>query len=312
MNFKSIIDLLTYFSDEQKAVEYYANIRWGDEPTCPHCGTKHPYKTNRGYKCRNKNCHKKFTVRTGTIFENSKIPFRVWFAAIYLATSSSKGVSSVQLARQLGVTQKTAWFVLHRVREMLKEKAPKMLGEESAVEADEAYIGQKDQNKHYGKRRSEDNKLLTNDGSPYKEKRAVLGIIERNGKVALKYVPSASKENMVEFIEKHVPKGSKLYTDEFRGYASLGKKYNHATVKHGLNVYVTGDVHTNTIENFWSILKRGLYGIYHSVSDKHLERYLDEFAARFNNRQLGEQVKFDNFLGDSESPLSYKKLVKTL
>lgn len=117
---------------------------------------------------------------------------------------------------------------------------------------------------------------------------------------------------MVEFIENHVPKGSKVYTDEFRGYSGLGKKYDHATVKHALSVYVVGDVHTNTIENFWSILKRGLYGIYHSVSDKHLERYLDEFAARFNNRQLGEQVKFDNFLGDSESPLSYKRLTQQI
>ena len=257
MNFKSIVDLLTYFSDEAKAVEYYEDIRWGDEPACPHCGSVKPYKTNRGYKCREKECHKKFTVRTGTIFENSKIPFRVWFAAIYLATSSSKGVSSVQLARQIGVTQKTAWFVLHRVREMLKEKAPAMLGEKSTVEADEAYIGQKDQNKHYGKRRSAGNKNLTNDGSPYKDKRAVLGIIERNGKVVLKHVPNATKENMVAFIEKHVPKGSTLYTDEFRGYASLGKNYDHSTVKHALQVYVTGDVHTNTIENFWSILKRG-------------------------------------------------------
>ncbi|MEQ8903950.1 IS1595 family transposase [Ekhidna sp.] len=308
MNFKSIVDLLTYFSDETKAVEYYENIRWGDEPACPHCGSVKPYKTNRGYKCREKECHKKFTVRTGTIFENSKIPFRVWFAAIYLATSSSKGVSSVQLARQVGVTQKTAWFVLHRIREMLKDKAPTMLGEKSAVEADEAYIGQKDQNKHFNKRRSADNKLLTNDGSPYKDKRAVLGVIERNGKVVLKHVPNATKENMVAFIEKHVPKGSKLYTDEFRGYASLGRTYDHATVKHALNVYVAGDVHTNTIENFWSILKRGLYGIYHSVSDKHLERYLDEFAARFNNRLLGEEGKFVKFLEDSESPLSYKRL----
>ena len=121
MHFKSIIELLNYFKDEETGIEYYENIRWDKNPTCPRCGSGKPYKTNRGWKCRNKECHKKFTVKVGTMFENSKIPFRVWFAAIYLATTSKKGVSSVQVASQLNITQKTAWFVLHRVREILKE-----------------------------------------------------------------------------------------------------------------------------------------------------------------------------------------------
>ncbi len=310
MQFKSLIQLLDYFKDEKTCVEYYEQIRWGGEPECPHCGCGNPYKTNRGWKCRNKECHRKFTVKVGTIFENSKISFRIWFAAIYLATTSKKGISSVQLATQLNITQKTAWFVLHRIREMLKEKSPKMLGETKMVEADEAYIGGKEKNKHGIKRRSNDNPDLTNEGKPYKPKKVVVGLIERDGKVLLKYVPRADAANMVTFIKKHVPEKSTLYTDNASVYKKLHKSYNHGSVDHALSVYVDGEVHTNTIENFWSILKRGIYGIYHQVSDKHITRYLDEFAARFNTRDLTPQERFDGFLEDSESVLSYKFLIK--
>lgn len=310
MNFKSLIQLLDYFKDEETCVEYYERIRWGNEPACPHCGCVNPYKTNRGWKCRDKECHKKFTVKVGTIFENSKISFRIWFAAIYLATTSKKGISSVQLATQLNITQKTAWFVLHRIREMLKEKSPKMLGENNMVEVDEAYIGGKEKNKHRNKRRSEENLDLTNEGKPYKPKKVIVGLIERNGKVLLKYVPRADAHNMVSFIKKHVPEKSTIYSDQATVYKQLHKTYTHDSVNHALSIYVEGDVHTNTIENFWSILKRGIYGIYHQVSDKHISRYLDEFAARFNTRDLTPQERFDGFLVDSESVLSYISLTK--
>ena len=309
MNFKSLIELLDYFKNEETGIKYFEQIRWGDNIVCPHCGAVKPYRTNRGFKCSDKECHKKFTVRTGTIFENSKIPFRVWFAAIYLATTSSKGISSVQLARQLNITQKTAWFVLHRIREMLKEKAPKMLDSGKTVEADESYLGGKEKNKHYAKRRSLVNNNLRNDGTPYKPKNTVLGVIERNGNVVLKYVPNATQENMREFIESHVPEGAKIYTDEYRGYSSLHQKYDHDTINHGISLYVAGDVHTNSIENFWSILKRGIYGIYHQVSEKHLSRYLDEFAGRFNTKGLANQDRFDKFLKDNTTYLSYKQLI---
>jgi transposase-like protein len=310
MNFKSLPQLLDYFKDEETCVKYYENIRWGDNPVCPHCGSERtPYKTNRGWKCSDKDCHKKFTVRVGTIFENSKIPLRIWFAGIYPATAHKKGISSVQLATDLGVTQKTAWFVLHRIREMLKDKAPKMLDNNKMLEADESYIGGRENTKHYSKRRSNENNGITNDGQPYKSKKVVVGVIERNGKVVLKYIPNATKSNMVSFLRKHVPNGAKLYTDESRVYNKISKWYTHDTIKHALGVYVAGDVHTNTIENFWSVLKRGLYGIYHQVSDKHIERYLDEFSSRFNTRQLTSKDRFENFLTQSESPLSYKRLI---
>lgn len=255
MQFKSLPQLLDHFKEESTCIEYYEKLRWGTEPACPHCGSVKPYKTNRGWKCSDKDCHKKFTVKVGTIFENSKIPFRIWFAAIWLCTEHKKGISSVQLGIDLGITQKTAWFVLHRIREMLKEKAPQMLGENKMVEADEAYIGGKEQNKHLRKRRSLEDKNVTNEGKPYTPKKTIIGLIERDGKVVLKYVPDATSKNMVPFIEKHVPQDATIYTDEAAVYKKLKRTYKHDSVKHALNIYVEGQVHTNTIENFWSILK---------------------------------------------------------
>ncbi len=308
MNFKSLPQLLDHFKEEDTCIKYYENLRWNGNPVCPHCDSENPYKTTRGYKCSNNECHKKFTVKVGTIFENSKIKFRIWFAAIYLCTTHKKGISSVQLALDLGITQKTAWFVLHRIRVMLKEQAPKMLGEDKVVEIDEAYVGGIEKNRHYNKKRSELDSV-SNDGSKYNTKKVVIGIIERDGKVKLRHVPNAQRESVIPFIEQHVPKGSKIYTDESKMYKKLHKTYTHDTVVHSLNVYVAGNVHTNTIENFWSVLKRGLYGVYHQVSDKHFEAYLDEFAARFNTRGISSCERFENFLNQSENTLSYKQLI---
>lgn len=299
MQFKSLPQLLDYFKEESTGIAYYENLRWNGKPVCPHCGIdKTPYRTNRGFKCSDKDCAKKFTVKTGTIFDNSKISFRIWFAAIFLAGSNRKGISSLQLSRELGITQKTAWFVLHRVREMLTTNAPTMVG--GTVEADETYIGGKEKNKHASKRRKA--------GEP-DNKRVVLGVIERDGKVVLKYVPNATSDNMVPFIKQHVSEGSTLYTDEFVSYKKLASDYTHGTINHSLRIYVHGDIHTNTIENFWSVLKRGIYGIYHNVSEKHLDRYLNEFASRFNKRKVSEQAKFEKFLTQSEKRLKYKNLI---
>jgi transposase-like protein len=310
MNFKTLPQLLDYFKKEEVGVKYAERLRWNGNPVCPHCGAGKPYATTRGYKCSNNACYKKFTVRVGTIFENSKIPFRIWFSAIYLCTSSKKGISSVLLAEQLGVTQKTAWFVLHRVREMLRNQAPHMVGGEGRmVEADETYIGGKEKNRHVKKQRSQDSPDLSNDGKPYNKKKVVIGIVERGGKVLLKLVPNAQADNMVPFIQDNVAEGTKVYTDEHVSYSQLHKIYTHETVTHSLKVYKVGDVHTNTIENFWSVLKRGLYGIYHQVSEKHLERYLSEFAARYNSREIGSYERFENFLKNVEGGILYKNLI---
>jgi transposase-like protein len=308
--FKSIVEFLKHFNTEEKCIKHYEQLRWNGNPVCPHCGAGKPYATNRGWKCANSSCYKKFTVKVGTIFENSKIPFQTWFAAIYLCTSSKKGVSSVLLGEQLGITQKTAWFVLHRIREMLKNQAPQMLGGEGKmVESDETYIGGKEENRHTKKRRSDTNPDLANDGTPYNKKKIVVGMVERGGKVVVKLIPNAKAENMVPFIQELVADGTKLYTDEHSAYRQLHRIYTHETVTHSLRVYKVGDVHTNTIENFWSILKRGLYGIYHQVSEKHLERYINEFAARYNSRDVNSFKRLENFLTDAEGGLLYKNLI---
>lgn len=308
MNFKSLPQLLDYFKEESTCIEYYENLRWNGTPACPHCGSLNPYKTNGGYKCSDNQCYKKFTVKVGTIFENSKIPFRTWFAAIYLATNHKKGISSVQLASDLGIPQKTAWFVLHRIREMLREKAPKMLGTTNMVEIDEAYIGGKEGNKHFKKQRSKENPALKNDGTPYQPKKMAVGFVERGGDIIVKHVSRATNEEILPLLEKYVAKGSEVHTGESKIYHKVGKTFTHRTVVHSASQYVVGNCHTNTIENFWSQLKRGINGIYHHVSEKHLERYLDEYANRYNTRSLTSQERFDRFLGQSESILSYKAL----
>lgn len=308
MNFKSLPQLLDYFKEETTCIKYYEQIRWKGNPVCPHCGASKPYKTNRGYKCSNNKCYKKFTVKVGAIFQNSKIPMRIWFASIFLATTHKKGISSVQLALNLGITQKTAWFVLHRIRVMLKEKAPQMLGSKNTVEVDETYIGGREGNKHFKKRRSLTNRALTNNGKIFNPKMTVLGIIERKGNIRLKHSPNAQTNYIKSFISRNVIKGSTIYSDEAPVYHYLSKNYTHKSVKHSANKYVVGNVHTNTIENFWSVLKRGLYGVYHQVSDKHLSKYLDEYSARFNTRKLSSHDRFLKYLSNGEKVLTYKKL----
>jgi transposase-like protein len=210
----------------------------------------------------------------------------------------------LQLASDLNITQKTAWFVLHRIREMLKANSPGMIGGNGAmVEADETYIGGRISNKH------QDKVVRNADGSLALHKEVVLGIIERDGKVVLKHIDSAKAQNMVPFIERTVQVGTRVITDESNAYGGLSRNYAHNKVNHSLKVYVNGDAHTNTIENFWSVLKRGLYGIYHSVSEKHLERYLNEFSSRYNERKLSSQARFEGFLTQSQRRLRYKSLI---
>lgn len=311
MNFKSLPQLLDHLKDEETAIKYYENIRWNGKPVCPHCGVdKAPYATARGYKCSDSDCHRKFTVKVGTIFYKSPVKMRIWMAAIFLTTNHKKGISSVQLAIDLGVTQKTAWFMLHRIRESFKSKFPEILGENETVEVDEAYIGGREVNKHTLKKRNKDNLTITNEGLPYVPKKTVIGIIERSGKVAVKHVDSATTQAAGEFISSHVSPNAKINTDESLIYSNLGQIYDHKTVIHSMNVYVDGDIHTNTIENFWSVLKRTLYGTYHHVSEKHFPSYLNAIAGRFNTRLMETEERMVHFLkNNGDSPLSYRELV---
>lgn len=300
MDFKNLKQLFDTFKDDATCREYLEQQRWNGNVECPFCACTKVYRTNRGFKCADKFCAKKFSVTVGTIFENSKIDLRTWFAAIYLCTSSKKGVSSLQLSRQLGITQKSAWFVLHRIREMLKDKAPHML--KNVVEVDETFVGGKNKNRHA------DKKVPKSQGRSFKDKTPVLGAVERHGKVVAKVVKDTKHSTLIPTMVAHVQKGSIMVSDEWYRQDSF-EGYNHVVLDHKNEEYARGAFHTNTIEGFWSILKRGIYGIYHQVSPKHLQRYCDEFAARYNTRTIKDHERFIASLKNSEGRLKYQQLI---
>lgn len=310
MNFKTLTECLDYFKDEAVCIAYLEQQRWGGTPACPFCGLLGPYRTNRGFKCKAKECGKKFSVTVGTVYENSKIPLRTWFAIIYLCLSSKKGVSSLQIGRQLGITQKSAWFLLHRIREMLKDKAPQMLKE--SVQIDETYVGGASKNKHKSKlakiKKEQNGKSLRGRSDT---KTPVFGIVETGGKVVVKVTQWVTKKSAKELIEKHVAHGSTVTTDGYAMYAYLGQddRFKHVMVDHKAGQYVNGGFHTNQIENFWSLLKRGIIGIFHQVSPQHLQRYCDEFAARYNTRHIKDHERFELSIQNSEGRLKYNDLV---
>ena len=298
------MQLFEYFKDEQTCREYLATIRWNGNITCPYADCKHDhvhkFADGKIYKCAK--CKKKFSVRVGTIFEDSKISLQKWFSAIYLITAHKKGISSLQLHRDLGVTQKTAWFMLHRVRHTLgfNVGAEKLTG---VCEADETFIGGDEKNKHKSKRTE------GTQGRSVKTKTAVAGIIQRGGELRAKKVPDTTGYNLRQFVYKNLEFGSKLHTDEWWGYKGLEAAFQHKFVKHNEGEYVSGDSHTNSLEGFWSLLKRGVDGIYHSMSSKHLQQYIDEFVFRYNTRQCTESYRFDTMLNNINTHITYKQLI---
>lgn len=304
-NFKNLPQLLDYFKDEATCKSYLEQQRWGGHVTCPHCGHEKVYRTNRGFKCASKDCYKKFTVTVGTIFENTKISLRLWFAAIYLCTAHKKGVSSCQIARDLGVHQSSAWFILHRVREMLRTKAPQMLS--GIVEADETYIGSKAKNWTKQKREAIRKLQL---GTGYVHKRPVIGFLQRGGEVKTVVMPSAkvNGKSVKPLVYANVKAGSILMTDQQGGYFGLNKTYQHEVLVKDRGEYVRGDFHTNSIEGFWSHLKRSIIGVYHQVSVKHLSRYCDEISYRYNSRESKDTERFEFVLTHSEGRLKYTEL----
>lgn len=304
--FKNLQSLLDFFTDDATCKAYYEQKRWGGNVACPHCGSLKIYRTNRGFKCGEKLCAKKFSVTVGTIFENTKISLRIWFAAMYLISTSKKGVSSLQLAEQLGITQKTAWFVNHRIREMLKDNSNEKLS--GVVSADETFVGGKNKNRHA------DKKAPQTQGRSHVDKTPVVGLIQRNGKVKTFVVSDTSAETLHTIMGNNVEEGSILVTDSYRSYNGLDARFTHVTVKHenggGYVVKIGNEkFHTNNIENFWSIFKRGIIGIYHFVSVKHLERYCQEFEYRYNRRKLTGVEKFESaLLQVSNTRITYNTL----
>lgn len=298
LQFKNLYELQEYFKDENTCWDYLEKLRWRGNVVCPFCNDSEHYhfKNSHTYKC--KSCKKKFNAKIGTIFENSKIPLRKWFIAIYIATSHKKGISSLQLSKDIGVTQKTAWFILHRIREMLQAKAPSMLN--SMVEIDETYVGGKEGNKPRRKRKKING---------YVDKSMVFAVLERKGQVWTKVVPKNDGKTLKPIIRQHVDKSNTIVTDGFGAYYGLNKEYNHIIVNHLKDEWTKGEFHTNTIEGFFSTMKRGVYGIYHFVSPKHLQRYCNEFSFRYNTRKIKEAERFNYSLSVCDKRLKYNDLI---
>jgi len=281
----TLLEAIKYFADPHSCLRFVADLRWPNGVACPRCQAKEPrfIKTRRLWEC--KGCRKQFSVKVGTIFEDSAIGLDKWLCAIWMIVNAKNGVSSYEIHRSLGVTQKTAWFMMHRIRLALQRGSVDKLKRE--VEADETYIGGKARFMHADKKE----KALRGTHGGSSGKAIVMGVLERHGKVRAEVVEAPTHKALQSVIRKHVERGSEVFTDEHGSYLGLNAGYIHHVINHAES-YVKGRVHTNSIENFWSLLKRGLTGTYISVEPFHLFRYLDEQSFRFNTRKGTDLDRF--------------------
>ena len=297
----SVWEFFQFFPDEEAATEWFEKQRWPGEMYCPHCGVVGnvaQVKNAKPMPWRCRECRKHFSVRTKSVLAESPIPLQKWLMAAYLMSASRKGISSVQLAKHLGVTQKTSWFLEHRIREAYA-KVGGLLGPE--VELDEVYIGGKEHNKPKKKRRND-------GGRGPSGKQAVLGMRERGGEVRAFPVDTTDKIHLHSAIVENIKRGSVLYTDGHKAYQGL-RGYEHQSVDHGKDEYVRGRAHTNSVESFWALLKRGYYGVFHCMSVKHLHRYVNEFSGR-QNVGHGTMIALEVIaLGMLGRRLTYKRLI---
>jgi transposase-like protein len=288
---KTLQDAIIYFADPDHCIEYMVAHRWPNGVICPTCGRKDVtwLPSQRKWQCKSAHAKRQFSAKVGTIFEDSPLGLEKWLPATWIIATAKNGVSSCEIARSLGVTQKTAWFMLHRIRKAMQSGSlMKMGGSGGEVEVDETFIGGKSRNMHLSKRQ----RRITGTGG--KDKTAVMGILERGGQIRTVIVPNRKKAALQAEVKKHVEAGAALYTDALLSYDGLAAEYAHQVVDHALE-YVNGRVHTNGLENFWSLLKRGISGTYVSVEPFHLFRYLDEQSFRYNNRATK-----DNPLDDAD------------
>ena len=304
--FATLYALFEAIPDEQAAIDHFRSIRWKNGAFCPYCGVIRVYhfSDNRTHKCGD--CRQRFSIKVGTIFEDTKIPLRKWFAAIWMITSHKKGIASTQLARDIGVTQKTAWFMLHRLRHAARTRSfnRPLDGE---IEVDETFIGGKAKNRSLSARQAQRATGKRTHGTAGKT--IVMGILERGGELRAGVIPDTKKDTLEAIVQHHVKPGAAVYTDEHHGYGDLGQDYRHGAVAHAREEYVRGAIHTNAIEGFWSLLKRQIYGIHHWVSVKHLDQYVSEATWRYMLRERTDGSRVTTLLAQTDGRLTYKMLI---
>jgi len=290
----NLVELIEQFKSEDRCRELLEMLRWPAGVCCVRCGNTSVSKLQKRNQYECNGCRYQFSVTAGTVFHDSHLPLWKWFLATYLICEAKKGLSANQLKRMLGVSYKTAWYLSHRIREAMKSDTSQKL--RGIVEADETFVGGK-----YDRRRKREPNA----------KPCVVGVIQRGGDVRASKVPSRGARAIATFLKESVEPGTTLMTDEYAGYQKVGKLYKHNSVNHSKLEYVEGLTHTNSIENFWSLFKRGLVGSFHKVSEKHLDRYLDEFTYRFNGRE--DEQLFQNTLRNMVKGeiLTFEKLTKT-
>lgn len=310
---QNLKDLMAKFNDEAQCRAFLMQQRWNGNPVCPYCQSEKWYSIEDGkrFKCGNSTCYKKYSVTVGTVFHASNIPLTTWFPAMYLILSHKKGISSIQLSKDLGVTQKTAWFMLHRIRECLKDKNSSLLG--GTIEVDETYGGRKFGSEFKGFTETQIEKMKAEQPQKFAKhsKGAIMAIKQRGGNIRVKVMGELNGDTAKQFIKDNVEPGAKVYTDQSSLYRAGLEEYQRESVRHSKPnpEFARGDVHVNNVESFWATFKRGKIGIYHYMSFKHLQAYCNEYAHRANTKQLKDGERFELSLQHIEGKLPYKQLV---
>ncbi|PSL50376.1 transposase-like zinc ribbon protein [Chitinophaga niastensis] len=299
----NLIRISDDFNSPEACMNYLAKMRWNGKIKCAFCEHDKVYELKgkyKRYKCSN--CRKQFSVTKGTIFENSPIPLQKWFTAIHILSAHKKGISSIQLGKDLKVTQKTAWFMTQRIRYTLKTRSFNKM--DGVIQCDESFIGGKNKNRHG------DKKVPNTQGRSLKTKTPVFGIMHSTGVIYTQVIPDTKAKTIKPIIKNLIESGSIIVTDEWKAYRNMPADYMHIVLRHTEEEYARGAFHNNTIEGFWSQLKRGIYGIYHHVSPKHLHRYCDEFSYRYNTRKMKDAERFEDTMEKISCRLTYKMLTQ--